>query len=73
MQILCTLRDVSSFLEVFTSDLLPQSITRTTTIIVNADARTDGGSHWLGVDFRPKSSSANYFDSYVIVPIVPSI
>jgi len=38
LQILCTLRDVSPILEVFPSDLLPQSITQTTTtVIVNAD------------------------------------
>ena len=37
VQILCTLRDFSSFLDVFPSDLLPQSITQTSTVIVNAD------------------------------------
>jgi len=35
---LCTLRNISSFLEVFPSDLLPQSIAQTyTTVIVKAD------------------------------------
>jgi len=73
VQMLCTLRDVSLFLEVFPSDLLPQSITRTSTVIVNADSHTDGVSQWLAAHFRPKSSSAHYFDSYGIVPPVPSI
>jgi len=73
VQILCTLLDVSSVLDVFPSDLLPQSITQTTTVIVNADPHTEGGSHLLGVQFGPKSSSAQYFDSYGIVPLVTSI
>ena len=74
VQILCTLCDVSSFLDVFPSDLLPQSIAQTsTTVIVNADPHTEGGSHWLAVHFRLKSSSAYYFDSCGIVPLVPSI
>jgi len=73
VQVLCTLRDTSSFLDVFGSDLLPQSITRTSTVIINADLHAEGVSHWLGVHFRPKSSSAFYFDSYGIVPLVPII
>jgi len=74
VQILSTLRDVSSFLDVFHSDLLPQSITQTTTtVIINADPHTERGSHWLGVHFRPKSWSAYYLDSYGIVPLIPSI
>ena len=73
LQILCTLRNVKSFLDVYASDLLPRSITKTCTIIVNADPHTKGGSHWLAVHFRPKSSYAYYFDSYGIVPFVPAI
>ena len=37
VQILYTLCDVSSFLDVFPSDLLPQSITQIATVVVNAD------------------------------------
>ena len=70
---LCTLRDISSFFDVLPSDLLPHSITRTSTVIVNADIHTEGGSHSLIVHFRPKSSSAYNFDSNGIVPLVPSI
>jgi len=73
VQILCTLRNVNSFLDVYASDLLPRSITKTCTVIVNADPHKEGGSHWLAVHFRPKSSSAYYFDSYGIVPFVPAI
>jgi len=68
VQILCTLRNVNSFLDVYTSDLLPLSVTKTCTAIVNADPHTERGSHWLA-----KSSSAYYFDSYGIVPFVPDI
>ena len=74
VQILCTLRDVTSFLDVFPSDLLPQSNARTyNTVIVNADPRTEIGSYWLAVHFRPKSSNAYYFDSNGILPLVPNI
>jgi hypothetical protein len=73
VQILCTLRDVGSFLDVFPSDRLPQSITRTCTLIVNADPNTERGSHWLAIRFLPKSASAYYFDSYGLAPLVPSI
>ena len=31
-----------------------------------------GGSHWLAVHFLPKSSSAYFFDSYGIIPLVPN-
>ena len=72
VQILCRLRDVRSFLDVFPSDFPPQSITRTSTVIVYADPQTEGASHWLAVLLRPKSSSAYYFDSYGIVALVPS-
>jgi len=67
------LRDVSSFLDVYLSDLLTQSITRTSIAIINADPATERGSHRLAVHFRTKYSSAYYVDSYGILPLVPSI
>jgi hypothetical protein len=73
VQILCSLRDVGSLLDVFPSDLLPQSITRTCTVIVNADPYTERVSHWLAIRFLPKSASAYYFDNYGLSPLVPSI
>ena len=73
VQILCTLRNVGSFLDVYQSDLLPRSITKICNVIFNADSHTDGCSHWLAVHFRPKSSSDYYFDSYGIVPFLPDI
>jgi len=73
LQILCTLRNVNSFLDVYASDLLPRSITKTCTSIVNADPHTEVGSHWLAVHFRPKSSYAYYFDLFGILPFVPDI
>jgi hypothetical protein len=73
LQILCNLRDVKSFLGVFPSDILPNSIVRSGTVIVNADPHTEKGSHWLAIHFEPKASSAYYFDSYGTSPIVPAI
>jgi len=73
LQILCTLRNVNSFLEVYAFDLLPRSITKICTVIVNADPNTKGNSHCLALHFRTKSSYAYYFHSYGIVPFVPDI
>jgi len=43
------------------------------TLIVNAHPNTEGISHWLAIRLTPRSSSAYYFDSYGIIPFVPSI
>jgi len=72
-QIFCTLRNVRSFLGVFPSDHLPQSVSQSGTVIINADPQTEKVSHWLAVLFRPKSASSYYFDSYGFVPLVPDI
>jgi len=48
-QILCTLKDVPSFLGVYPSDILPPSITRSATLIVNTDPHTASGTHWLAI------------------------
>jgi hypothetical protein len=40
-QITCCLRDVKSFHGVFPSNLLPRSIARTGTVIINADSHTE--------------------------------
>jgi len=42
-QILCTLRDVRSFLGVFPDDMLPRSVTQSDTVIINADSQTEKG------------------------------
>jgi len=73
MKILCTLRDIDSSLDVFAYHLLPRSITKTCTDIVNVDPHTAGGTHRLAVHFRSKYSSVYYFDSYGIAPFVPDI
>jgi len=52
---------------------LPNSITRSGSIIVNNDPHTEKGSHWLEIHFEPKSSSAFYFNSYGISTIIPAI
>jgi hypothetical protein len=73
LQILCTLRDVKSFLGIFPSDLLTRTITQPGTIIVNCDPHTEDGSHWLAINFQPNSCSGFYFDSYELRPYIPSI
>ena len=73
VQILCTLRNVKCFLGVFPSDILPNSITRAGTVIIIADPHTEKGSHLLAIHFVAKASSAYYFDSYGISPIIPAI
>jgi len=70
-QILCSLRKVKLFLGVFPSDLVPHSVRQYYAVIINVDPRTEKGSHWLAVHFRPKSSSS--FDSYGILPLQPDI
>ena len=53
--------------------MLPHSITRPGTIIVNTDAHTQTGSHRLAIRLEPRSSSAFYFDSYGLSPNVLDI
>jgi hypothetical protein len=72
-QILCTLKDVPSFLGVYPSDILPPSITRPTTLIVNTDPHTASGTHWLAIHLQPRSYSGYFFDSYGLPPLIPSI
>ena len=43
------------------------------TVIINADPHSESGSHRLAVHFIHKSSSAYYFDSYGLLPLVPDI
>ena len=73
-QFICTLRDVTSFLDVFPSDLLPSSspVLNPYTLIVNADLHTEGGSHWLAIRLTPRSSSAYNFHSYGIFALFPA-
>ena len=53
--------------------MLPRSVKRLGTVIINADPHTEKGSHWLAEHLRPKSSCAYYFVSYGTVPLVPAI
>ena len=64
VQIIFTFKNFKSFLGVYPSDLLPQSIRQAGTVIINSDPHTKEGSHWLAIYFEPKSSEAFYFDSY---------
>ena len=72
-QILCTLKDVPSFLGVYPSDILPHSITRSVTLTVNKDPHTAKGTHWLAIHLQPRSYSGYFFDSYGLSPLIPSI
>ena len=62
-QILCTLKEVPSFLGVYPSDILPPSITRSATLIVNTDPHTASGTHWLAVHLQPRSYSIYFLIS----------
>ena len=73
MQTLCTLRDIKSFLGVFPSYLVPNSITRSVTFIINTDPHTEKVSHWLATHFESRVFSAYYFDSFVFSPIIPAL
>jgi hypothetical protein len=73
IQIQHTLQDVPSFLGVYASDLLPCSIVRTGTVIVNTDPHTEKRSNWLAIHFQTQSSSSYFFDSYGCYPHIPAI
>ena len=73
VQITCTLKDIPTFLGVYPSDLLPTSIHKTGTVIINADPHTREGSHWLMMHFNYPLSMAFYFDSYGREPSDPII
>ena len=67
VQIICTLKDISSFRGLYPSDLLTSSIL-TGSVIINADSHTREGSHWLAIHFDYPLSAAFYFDSYGRAP-----
>jgi len=73
VQITCTLKDIPKFLGVYPSDLLPTSIPKTGTVIINADPHTREGSHWLAIHFDTRLTWASYFDSYERAPSDPNI
>jgi len=65
VQIICSLKNVKSFLGVYPSYLLPHSIhEQTGTVILNTDPHTQEGTNWLTIHFQPKFSTAFFFDSY---------
>jgi len=65
VQIICTLKNIKSFLGDYPSDLLPHSIQKQGgTVIINTDPHTKDGTHWVAIHFEHKSSNAFYFDSY---------
>jgi len=68
IQITCSLKDIRTFLGVYPSDLLPTSIHKTGTVIINADPHTRECSHSLAIHFDTRLSWASYFDSYGRAP-----
>jgi hypothetical protein len=70
-QIYCTLRNLSLFLGVFPSDLLPPTIATSGNIIINTDPHTECRSQWPAIYFQTKFHSAFYFDSYVLFLSIP--
>jgi len=73
VQITCTLKDVPTFLDVYPSELLPTTIHKTGTVIINADPHTREGSHWPAIHLETLLSYASYFDSYGRLPSDPNI
>ena len=52
----------------FPSDLLSHSIKQPGTIIVNWDPHNENGSHWLAINFQPKSFSGSILTRTVFIP-----
>ena len=73
VQVICTLKDITTFRGLYPSDLLPTSIQKTGTVIINADPYTREGSHWLAIHFGIPLSAAFYFDSNGRAPSNPNI
>ena len=74
VQIICSLKNVKSFLGVYPSDMLLHSIHQQTgTVILNTDLHTQEGTHWIAINFQPKSSTAFVFDLYGQQPRPTSI
>jgi len=48
--------------------MLPRSITQPSTVIVNTDAHTQSGSHWLAIRLEHRFSTAFSFDYYGLPP-----
>ena len=48
--------------------MLPRSIAQPSTVIVNTDAHTQSGSHWLAIRLEPRSSTAFYFEWIQVDP-----
>jgi len=73
VQITCTLKDIPTFLGVYPSGLLPTSIHKTGTVIINANPHNREGSHWFAIRFEYPLSTSFYFDSYGRAPSDPNI
>lgn len=61
VQIECALRHLPTFAGVFPSDMLPHASSGT--FIVNTDAHTEPGTHWLAIHLDKRSLTGYYFDS----------
>ena len=73
-QIVCALKDVTWFLGVFPSAILPPpSVTEAATLIVNTDPHTSRGSHWLAIRLQPRSYPVYFCNSYGLLPLIPKI
>jgi hypothetical protein len=55
------------------SDLIPHSVIRSGSLIINTDPHTEKGTHWLAIQIQPISYSSFFFDSYGFQPIIPTI
>jgi hypothetical protein len=72
MHILCTLRNVKSFIGYFfrTSS---HNQSHTPTVLYSTQIIIHEGSHWLAVYVLPKAYKSYFFDSYGQAPYIPNI
>ncbi len=61
-----------TILGVFASDRLPEKVPRPFCLVVNTDSSDKPGAHWVAI-FAGLEGTLDYFDSYGMRPLVPSI
>ena len=62
-----TMRKFPNFIGVFSRDTLPKQVSLPMGLIVNTDAKTEVGTHWVAI-FIDKNSFGQYFDSFGLPP-----
>ena len=61
--------DIHNFVGVFSKDMLPSAMAKSSSCIINIENYFDGnGTHWVCVYNDPKSKDVEYFDSFGLSP-----